>query len=114
MLLSFITFSVISCNKDDDSNSNKDPSICIDANEELMSCFNCCASNGFYGGELDLIFLTCECIDEEDEDPSVNPITVCNSAAESSDTCRDCCYSNDYSGYSWTSFNGVNSCQCFD
>lgn len=110
ILLSLFIILFSACNKDDDS--SKDPNACIDANQELMSCYNCCSKNGFDVGELDLITLECECYDEEEEEEEENNnnSVICSSASDFED-CQQCCISNSYNGASFTSFSG---CECFN
>jgi hypothetical protein len=111
LIVSFFIILISACKKDDDSSTNRDPNACINANEELMSCYNCCAQNGYEVGDLDLITMRCECSDLEDEDDNNNNNNNVCSSATSYEACQECCRGNDFTG---TSFDNFNGCQCFD
>ena len=72
LFITFFIFIISAYKKDDDSNANRDQNACIDANEELMSCYNCFAQNGFEVGELDLITMRCECSNNDDNNNNNN------------------------------------------
>jgi hypothetical protein len=112
LIVSLFIILISACKKDDDSNSNRDPNACLNANEELFSCYNCCAQNGYEVGDLDLITLRCECSDlEEEDDDDDNTNSIICSTSTSFEACQDCCRGNGYTGTTFTNFNG---CQCFD